>query len=193
MAWIFLPQLMCKNISIAPGQEIPFTYNYAEIQEQVGILVAGGAEIGDAISGVIGSPTVMKITAPTDPTCLGEPITANASFTNPDVADIHTATWDWGDGEVETQNINTTGGLVTMSASHTYGNPGVYTIAVTVTDDDGNSDSSEYQYIVVSGHKIAEFKQVFASHIRFKVFLLQQQSYRRIALHYPRSMRHLGK
>ena len=138
-----------QNISIEPDQEIPFTYNYAEIQETVDALVAEGNEVGDAISDAIGSPTVMEITAPADPVCLGESIIANVSFTNPEVADIHTVTWDWGDGEIETQTISITGGFGTVPRSHAYGDPGVYTIALTIADDDGNSDSSEFQYVVV--------------------------------------------
>jgi PKD repeat protein len=85
------------------------------------------------------SPTLLAV---------GESVTANGSFTDPGTNDTHTAVWDWGDG--------TTPGTVTQGAgfgsvddSHTYSGAGVYTIELTVTDDDGGSDTSLFQYVVV--------------------------------------------
>ena len=76
-------------------------------------------------------------------------INASASFTDPGTLDTHTAVWDWGDG--------TTAGTVTQGAgfgsvndSHSYSTPGVYTIKLIVTDNDGApSNESVYQFVVV--------------------------------------------
>ena len=51
------------------------------------------------------------------------------SFTDPGTLDTHTFTWNFGDGSVEVS--------VTLTPSHTYAEDGVYTVTLTVTDDDG--------------------------------------------------------
>jgi len=43
-------------------------------------------------------PAVGAITAPIDPVLVNTEISASAGFTDPDAKDIHTATWEWGDG-----------------------------------------------------------------------------------------------
>jgi len=89
-------------------------------------------------------PTLSLITAILDPVSVGTEISASASFTDPGTADTHTAQWDWGDGTV-------TQGAVSDSVtySHIYNDPGIYTITLTVTDDDGGSDSKTFEFIVV--------------------------------------------
>jgi PKD repeat protein len=79
---------------------------------------------------------------------IGAPITASADFTDPGTDDTHAATWDWGDG--------TTAGTVTQGAgsgsvadNHTYSSAGIYTIQLTVTDDDGGVGQSVFQFVVV--------------------------------------------
>ncbi len=41
------------------------------------------------------------------------------------------------------------GGAGTASSSHTYTAPGVYTLKLTLTDNHGNTDTEQYQYVVV--------------------------------------------
>ena len=93
-------------------------------------------------------PTVSAIVAPLEPVQAGSPITASADFTDLGTLDTHTAVWDWGDGTTPGTVVESLGsGLVTDT--HTYTTPGVYTISLTVTDDDGGSGISMYQYVVV--------------------------------------------
>jgi PKD repeat protein len=91
------------------------------------------------------APTVGAITAPSEPIPVGDSISASADFTDPGSDDTHTAVWDWGDG-------TTTGETVSgyhVSGSHAYSTPGVYTINLTVTDNDGASASAIFQFVVV--------------------------------------------
>jgi uncharacterized protein len=59
----------------------------------------------------------------------------NVSFTDPGVADTHSAVINWGDGNTQTVNPATS----PFSLQHTYAAAGVYTATVTVTDDDGGA------------------------------------------------------
>ncbi len=92
-------------------------------------------------------PTVGPITAPLDPVPVDTEITVSAVFTDPDVLDMHTALWDWGDGStspgaVDEANRSVIGG-------HSYDTPGVYTLKLTVTDDAGDWGESLFEYVVV--------------------------------------------
>lgn len=96
---------------------------------------------GDACDPVVGT-----ITTPLDPILVGTSINVSASFSDADDGDNHTAMWDWGDG--------TTAGTVdqtenTVSDSHTYDAAGIYTIKLTVTDENGGPGESIYQFIVI--------------------------------------------
>ena len=89
-------------------------------------------------------PTLSLITTTLVPVPIGTEISASASFTDPGTADTHTAQWDWGDGTV-TQGA----GSGSVTGSYIYNDPGIYTITLTVTDDDGGSDSKTFEFIVV--------------------------------------------
>jgi hypothetical protein len=94
------------------------------------------------------APVVGAITAPGDPVPIGTEIAASADFTDAGIPDTHTATWNWGyDSSAGTVNQGAGGGSVLDH--HTYNEPGVYIIELTVTDDDGASDSTIFQYVVV--------------------------------------------
>jgi len=69
-----------------------------------------------------------------------------AAFNDLGTLDTHTATIDWGDGAVESGVVSespfgppgsTAGANGTVSGNHVYADNGVYTVTVTVTDDDG--------------------------------------------------------
>lgn len=91
------------------------------------------------------APTVGAITAPVDPVQVNTEISASADFTDPLVLDTPEAEWDWGDGTITRQEDV----VSPASAAHTYAEPGVYTVNLRVTDDDGGWGESTYQYVVV--------------------------------------------
>jgi sugar lactone lactonase YvrE len=91
------------------------------------------------------SPTITSITAPVNPIQLGTSVNVSAAFTDPGTADTFTAVWTWDD-------TTTSSGTVTnrnVTGSHLYTAPGVYTVRLTVTDDDGGAGTSTFQYVVV--------------------------------------------
>jgi parallel beta-helix repeat protein len=92
------------------------------------------------------APMITTLTAPVDPVQLGNPITADAEFTDPGFLDTHTASIDWGDDI--TEDLGTVTSPI-PTQTHTYASPGVYTITLTVTDDDGDSDTMSFKYVVI--------------------------------------------
>ncbi len=95
------------------------------------------------------APSVGAITAPSSPVPVNTPINTSVNFTDPGTLDTHTAVWDWGDGSTSVGEVNEVNGSGSVTGNHVYISAGVYTVMVTVADDDGDSDDSVFQYIVV--------------------------------------------
>jgi len=86
------------------------------------------------------------------------------SFTDVGTVDTHTAEINWGDGNTDTtpefDAFNDCLGWATgtLNAAHIYADPGVYTITLNVTDDDGGVGTATAQIEVVDaagGHQQA--------------------------------------
>lgn len=65
-------------------------------------------------------------------------VSLSAPFSDQGSADTHESSIDWGDGSANTDADPAT---TPVSGSHTYAANGTYTASVTVTDDDGGSDT----------------------------------------------------
>ncbi|MBI4847458.1 MAG: PKD domain-containing protein [Nitrospirae bacterium] len=63
----------------------------------------------------------------------GQTVLLGGGFTDPGSADTHTVEWDFGDGSPVVSG--------TLMPSHLYADNGVYTVTLTVTDDDGGVGS----------------------------------------------------
>jgi hypothetical protein len=93
-------------------------------------------------------PEITSISGPLDPVALGTYFEMAGTFSDPDVDDTHTAIWDWGDGTTSPGTVNQA--ERTVSGSHDYETPGVYTISLTVIDSFGESDTKTWsQYCVI--------------------------------------------
>ena len=92
-------------------------------------------------------PLIDSLTAPIEPIDIDDQSLAvvEVAFSDPGTADTHDVTWDWGDGNGDTQ----TGASSPASQGHTYATPGVYPVTVTVTDDDGGTVTETYEFIVI--------------------------------------------
>ncbi|MFK4593640.1 PKD domain-containing protein [Streptomyces pristinaespiralis] len=67
------------------------------------------------------------------------------TFTDPGTLDTHTMSVDWGDGTT----TDVPGVSSPVGSTHQYSSAGIYDIAVTVTDDDGGSDTQHCGFVVV--------------------------------------------
>jgi endoglucanase len=95
------------------------------------------------------APAAGALVGPLEPFSVGTATEVRATFTDPGVADAHTATIDWGDGTTSGATIVEASGAGSLSASHTYSAAGIYRVVVTILDDDGGSTSSALDSLVV--------------------------------------------
>lgn len=95
------------------------------------------------------APSIETVSAPLTPSQLGTVVEVSASFSDPGLVDAHTATWAWGDGTTSGGLIAEDGGMGTVAGDHTYASAGVYTLGLTVTDDDAGVTSTSFRYLVV--------------------------------------------
>lgn len=72
-------------------------------------------------------------------------VTFNGAFTDPGTLDTHIIEWDFGDGDTASGSL---------SPNHTYTTVGLYTVTLTVTDNDGGTDTDELVVQVVETYNI---------------------------------------
>jgi PKD repeat protein len=110
----------------------------------------GATDEGETVVTVSNSaPFVEDITAPLVPVLINTMIIASAEFIDAGIFDDHSAIWNWGDGSTSPGIIVEGDGQGVVTGEHTYSEPSIYTIQLTVTDKDGEFGTSVFQYLVV--------------------------------------------
>ena len=94
------------------------------------------------------APEVVSVTGPDDPLGLGSAATINVSFSDDATGDAHTCQFAWNDGTPDTK-VTLTSTQSACSATHPYSVAGVYSVGVTVRDDDGYAVGTTFKYVVV--------------------------------------------
>ncbi|WP_415898195.1 PKD domain-containing protein [Neptuniibacter sp. QD57_21] len=136
--------------------EAAMTFSLSHIYGDNGLYTVS-VELNDADGGSDGEthdvtvfnvvPMINQLTV--DPlVSVNSTVNLDVSFDDDGFLDTHTTEVDWGDGTpnefITVDNANNT-----AAGSHVYTEPGVYTVTVTVADDDGASAQQTYQYVVV--------------------------------------------
>ncbi len=90
-------------------------------------------------------PEITDIAAVNELSQILTPVLFGATFTDEGILDTHTARWEWGDGtQTDQSDVSSP-----VGASHEYTDPGVYSVKVTITDDDGAKVKSEARQVTV--------------------------------------------
>ncbi|MFF7531606.1 family 43 glycosylhydrolase [Streptomyces bobili] len=92
------------------------------------------------------APEITSATGPRSPVAAGRSTTVTAKFSDPGAGDKHTCKIDWKDGTDPTAGKVTAAGC---QAEHTYRKAGIFRPVITVTDDDGASDSTTLPELIV--------------------------------------------
>jgi hypothetical protein len=103
----------------------------------------GSSETTVSVSNV--APIITGVTGPV-PLSLGSAANVTLNFTDPGSLDSFTVTYSWDDGQTSTITGTTER---TVTGTHTYTAAGVYTVQITVTDDDTGSASTSYEFVVI--------------------------------------------
>lgn len=106
-----------------------------EVRETTGELLEAS---DDMTLRILAAPEITEITI--EPTPLGSPTTATATFTDAD-GGTHTAAIVWEEGGTPESGVVNEAEM-SVTGSHTYPDPGVYIVTVTVTDQNGGEASS---------------------------------------------------
>ena len=93
-------------------------------------------------------PNITSIILPTDPVAISDqPINVTVTYEDPDhiAGDSYTVTFDFSDGVTETSSTTE----LFYTGQHTFQEPGVYTVTVTVIDKHDGSDTKSAQTFIV--------------------------------------------
>ena len=96
------------------------------------------------------APLLGALAVTSGPIPVGGDATVVAPFTDDGTNDTHTASVDWGDLAGGPASLTESGGSGSLNATHSYADPGIYTVRVTLTDDDLGTDERTATVVVNS-------------------------------------------
>jgi hypothetical protein len=94
-------------------------------------------------------PIIESISGLSNPFMINTVVQLTASFSDLGIYDTHIATINWDDETITNGVIDEEFGSGTATGSHIYSAPGVYTVEITIEDDDGGYDTEIFQYVVI--------------------------------------------
>ncbi|MDQ3548482.1 MAG: PKD domain-containing protein [Chloroflexota bacterium] len=136
------PNANVANPSFVATDDGVCTFEVSVDDGKGGVVSDGATVTIDNVAPVVTLSEAMIQTA-------GSSAILEGSFTDAGALDTHTAVFDWGDGTTSDGTIDESFGSGTASGSHIYATPGLYTVSLTVTDDDGGTGDATYAYLVI--------------------------------------------
>ncbi|MFC4501659.1 MULTISPECIES: family 43 glycosylhydrolase [Streptomyces] len=111
------------------------------------LTLTGGRSTDTAVVTVTNAvPVITSVSGPSSPVPAGHRTTVTAAFTDPGAGDTHTCAVDWKDGGKPAAAAVTATGC---RAEHTYRSAGIHQPVITVSDDDGGTDSRTLPELIV--------------------------------------------
>ncbi len=96
------------------------------------------------------APVLSPLTASAGPIAVAANANVSATFTDVGTNDTHTASVNWGDLTTSNGTITEAAGSGSLSATHAYADAGLYTVTVTLADDNGGTAVRSTQILVNS-------------------------------------------
>lgn len=127
------------NPTGTPSDTYPVTVTVTDKDGASG-LATGSIQVNNV------APMVSSFSGPASPMAAGSVANLSAQVSDVSSADTLTCTFRWDDGSADTVVSPASGAC---SAAHAYGAAGVYTVQLSVEDDDGGVKEERFEYVVV--------------------------------------------
>jgi len=98
---------------------------------------------------VLNAASIDYIAGPAAPQPVNSSLNFSATFTYPNSNYSHNASWDCGNGETIPGTVSESDGFGSAGGTYAYSGAGVYTVSLIVTDNNSDSGSAAYRYVVV--------------------------------------------
>jgi hypothetical protein len=95
------------------------------------------------------APVIEDILGPPDPVPANTPVEFEANFHDLSFTSDHKAEWTWDDGSTSLGTVVENSGSGTVTGTHVFTEPGIYSVSLAVTDNYGSVGTAVYQYVVV--------------------------------------------